>query len=27
MAKRKKTSAADDIVEGVALLPWWVGVV
>jgi restriction system protein len=27
MARRKKTSAFEDIVEVVAMLPWWVGVI
>ena len=26
MARRKKTSPAEDLVELVALLPWWAGV-
>ena len=26
MARRKKTSPLDDMLELVAMLPWWVGV-
>ena len=26
MARRKKTSTADDLLELVAMLPWWAGV-
>ena len=27
MARRKKTSAAEDLMDLVAMLPWWAGVV
>ena len=26
MARRKKTSTADDLLELVAMLPWWAGI-